>query len=86
MAVLDFSPIAGLAWLVIAGLAFLVSKSIYRLTLHPLAHFPGPKLAAITKFYGGFYDLRSGTSYVKELPELYRKYGFNDFLIYLAIF
>lgn len=75
MAALDFLPASGLGWLLIGFLGFFISKSLYRLTLHPLAHFPGPTLAAITRFYGGFFDLRSDTSYVKTLPELHRKYG-----------
>lgn len=78
MAALDFIPASGLGWLLIGFLAFFISKCLYRLTLHPLAHFPGPTLAAITRFYGGFFDLRYGTSYVKKLPELHRKYGFNQ--------
>ena len=78
MAVLDFLPASGLGWLLIGFLAFFISKCLYRLTLHPLAHFPGPTLAAITRFYGGFFDLRSDTSYVKKLPELHGKYGGNQ--------
>ena len=53
-----------------------LAKIMYRLTLHPLAAFPGPKLAAVTNMYGAFYDLSSSTSsYVKELPALHAKYG-----------
>ena len=78
MAVLDLLPTSGIGWLVIGFLAFFISKCVYCLTLHPLACFPGPTLAAITRFYGGFFDLRSDTSYVKKLPELHRKYGLNQ--------
>lgn len=76
MATLDVLSAVGCGWLLIGFLAFFISKCLYRLTLHPLAKFPGPTLAAITRFYGGFFDLRSGTSYVKKLPELHRQYGF----------
>ena len=78
MAALEFIPASGLGWLLFGFLAFFISKCLYRLTLHPLAHFPSPTLAAITRFYGGFFDLRCGTSYVMKLPELHRKYGFNQ--------
>lgn len=50
-------------------------KYVYRLTLHPLARFPGPRLAAATNLYGAYFDLRAGTSYVKCLPSLHGKYG-----------
>ena len=76
MTALDFLPASELGWLLVAFLVFFLSKCLYRLTLHPLAPFPGPALAALTRFYGGFYDLRSNTSYVKKLPELHKKYGF----------
>ena len=52
-----------------------VSKYIYRLTLHPLAKFPGPKLAAATNLYGAFFDLRPSSSYVKQFPDLHARYG-----------
>ena len=53
------------------------SKYIYRLTFHPLARFPGPKLAAATSLYGAFYDLRPTTSYVKEFSRLHDRYGIS---------
>ena len=61
---------------VIAVLVFLVLRVLYRLTLHPLAKFPGPKLAAVTNLYGASWDLtKGGDSYVKILPGLHDKYG-----------
>src|SRR5438034_5253806 len=54
---------------------YFVSRSIYCLTLHPLASFPGPKLAAVTHLYAMFYDLPVHSSYLKRLPELHDKYG-----------
>ena len=48
---------------------------IYRLYLHPLAKFPGPKLAATTQYWTGLYDLPVHSSLVKHLPALHDKYG-----------
>ena len=56
-------------------LVYVVLRSIYRLTLHPLAKFPGPKLAAVSSMYGASYDLPKNSSYVKMMPALHDKYG-----------
>ncbi|KAF2395907.1 cytochrome P450 [Trichodelitschia bisporula] len=61
----------GLAALIIATLA----RAVYRLTLHPLAKFPGPKLAAVSYKYEFFYDgIRPGT-YNSHIALLHATYG-----------
>lgn len=63
-----------LVYLAVFVLAYVVLKVVYRLTLHPLAKFPGPKLAAVTTLYNAYYDnLQSGL--IKNLPDLHKKYG-----------
>ena len=61
--------------LLLVLIAFLPCRAIYRLTLHPLARFPGPWLAAVTSLYGASFDLRKNSCYVKILPDLHDKYG-----------
>lgn len=76
MAVLNPFSAWSLPYVAAALTLFLLAKIVYRLILHPLAAFPGPKLAAVTNMYGAFYDLSfSSSSYVKELPALHAKYG-----------
>lgn len=75
MAVFLMSLISILLRLSAALLAYWIARAIYRITFHPLAGFPGPKLAAITSMYGGWYDLRFAPSYCKQLPALHDKYG-----------
>ena len=67
------SSYLGLA--VVALLLFVILRAIYRVTLHPLAKFPGPKLAALSSAYQAWYDLRPGTSYIFEFPGLHKRYG-----------
>ena len=64
-----------LAVILLGLIAFQIAKYVYRLTFHPLAHFPGPRLAALTNLYGAFYDLSETRSYVKEMPALHERYG-----------
>ncbi len=64
-----------LAKFLLGLVAFQIAKYIYRLTFHPLAQFPGPRLAALTNLYGAFYDLSETRSYIKEMPALHEKYG-----------
>ena len=72
-----FVSLQAFLWLGIA-LALLLApflKYIYRLTLHPLAQFPGPRLAAATNLYGAYIDLGTSKSYVKSFPALHERYG-----------
>jgi hypothetical protein len=67
-------------WIPFAFLAYEVLKIVYRFTLHPLAKFPGPNLAAATNLYAIYYDLYKdgGGVLVKHLPALHDKYGKAD--------
>ncbi|KAH9993912.1 hypothetical protein F4779DRAFT_608398 [Xylariaceae sp. FL0662B] len=62
----------------IAALVFIYSATVavYRLLFHPLARFPGPKLAAITLYYEAYYDIILNGQYTfNKIAELPKKYG-----------
>lgn len=54
---------------------YLGSLAFYRLFLDPLAKFPGPKLAALTRWYEGYYDVIRNGQYTFKIAELHKTYG-----------
>ncbi|KAH9894544.1 cytochrome P450 [Xylariomycetidae sp. FL2044] len=54
---------------------YYVTLALYRLYLHPLARFPGPKLAAVTRWYEGYYDVYLSGRYTFKIAELHEQYG-----------
>lgn len=54
---------------------YFASVIIYRLLLHPLARFPGPRLAAITRYYEGYYDVVQNGQYTFRIAEMHKQYG-----------
>lgn len=86
MAVLNAFAVPVLSYLTATFIVFALSTIVYRLTLHPLASFPGPKLAAMTNMYGALIDLSSSSSsYVKTLPALHARYGQPALILLCAI-
>ena len=64
-------------WLPITSivLCYWISIALYRLLFHPLAKFPGPKLAAISRLYEAYYDVVKGGQYTFRIAELHQQYG-----------
>lgn len=58
-----------------AAAVYLTAKIIYRLYLHPLSRFPGPRLAAATYLYGAYYDVVQEAQFVFKLDALHDTYG-----------
>ncbi|KAJ5040206.1 hypothetical protein NUH16_010008 [Penicillium rubens] len=59
----------------VIGVTYGVWLATYRLWLSPLAHFPGPKLAALTMWYEFYYDSFLEGQYTFRIAEMHRKYG-----------
>ncbi|CAK42677.1 hypothetical protein CBS115989_7071 [Aspergillus niger] len=57
------------------GAVYLASVALYELYWSPLAHIPGPKLAACTRLYEFFYDVVCGGQYTFKIADLHKQYG-----------
>lgn len=51
------------------------STGAFNLFYHPLAAFPGPKVAALTAWYKTYQEVFLGRSWIDVLHELHQKYG-----------
>ena len=64
----------------VSTVLYSITLVIYRLFLHPLARFPGPKLAAATKWYEFYYDVvkKDGGTYMYEIDRMHQTFGKHD--------
>ncbi|EED16388.1 cytochrome P450, putative [Talaromyces stipitatus ATCC 10500] len=58
-----------------AYLLYLVGLVVYRLYYSPLAKFPGPKLAAASKWYEFYYDVVKRGQFTFQIQRMHKKYG-----------
>ena len=59
-------------------LIYVLGLTFYRLLVHPLAHFPGPKIAAASYWYDFYHDLLAGPypgQGVYNIERLHQRYG-----------
>lgn len=57
------------------GICYTISLSVYRLYFSPIAKFPGPKLAALTRWYEFYYELVQKGQFTFHIQELHKIYG-----------
>ncbi|KAH0542567.1 hypothetical protein FGG08_003072 [Glutinoglossum americanum] len=69
----DFLPIWALPVLLL--LIYSLFLVVYRLYFHPLAQFPGPRLAAATLWYEFYHDVIRRGKYIWEIKDMHTKYG-----------
>lgn len=57
---------------------YLVGLVIYRLFLHPLARFPGPKYAAISRWHEFYFDVVKNGRFTFAIEDWHKQYGAYD--------
>ena len=65
---------------VVGGIVFVFSVVclyLYRLFFHPLAKYPGPKLAAATNWYEFYYDVIQHGNFTHHIQQLHKQYGMH---------
>ncbi|KAL6239864.1 hypothetical protein BDW75DRAFT_226906 [Aspergillus navahoensis] len=73
---LSFNSTYGIYGLLSAAFAlYSAALVVYRLYMHPLARFPGPKIAAATGWYEFYHDVIRGGMYVHEIKKMHEQYG-----------
>lgn len=64
-----------LSILILGFVTYRIGLIIYRLYFHPLAHFPGPKLAAATTLYRAYWQVWQDGEHVAQFTRLHDQYG-----------
>ncbi|OKL60205.1 hypothetical protein UA08_04932 [Talaromyces atroroseus] len=66
-----------ISWLVLPSLlvVYVLANIVYRLYFHPLARFPGPKLAAITHLYEFYFNIIQDGMFIWEIERMHEVYG-----------
>lgn len=75
MAVSEYlTPVAG-TYLSSLFLSGVLGWAVYQVYLHPLAKFPGPKLAALTSLYEDYFQWSHEGTFPLVLERLHARYG-----------
>ncbi|KAF7950062.1 hypothetical protein EAE96_007363 [Botrytis aclada] len=67
--------ISPLILLMIFWAVYVVVLGVYRVYFSPISDFPGPKLAALTTWYQGYYDIWLKGQYIWRIEEMHKQYG-----------
>jgi hypothetical protein len=74
--ILESYPFTSYALIIgLVSSVYLLGLGVYRLFLHPLAKFPGPKYAALSRWHEAYYDIYLSGKLIFWIEEQHKKYG-----------
>ncbi|KAI1419592.1 cytochrome P450 [Xylaria sp. FL1777] len=72
----DTGDVGAVLYVLLAGyVTYNLLLAVYRITLHPLAAFPGYKICAITEWYEFYCYIVKGGQWGNEVRKMHEKYG-----------
>lgn len=63
-------------------LAIIAATGFYRIFIHPLRKFPGPRLAAVAGWYQAYWDVVRHGGMPAHVLQLHKQYGRRPFHYY----
>jgi Cytochrome P450 len=79
-AIMSATPLNVVLAALVIWLSYLFVYAVHTLYFHPLAKFPGPKLAALTDYYEFYYNAIKCGMYMKKIEEMHERYGDDSLL------
>ena len=67
-----------LIYVIVTSLLAVLIIGVRRIYFHPLSKFPGPRIAALTTWYGFYFDVIKGGIGIQRWPDLHKKYGTSE--------
>lgn len=71
----SLSHLQVLTFAIVTSLLVVIIVGVRRLYFHPLSKFPGPRSAALTSWYGFYFDVIKGGIGIQRWPDLHKNYG-----------
>lgn len=75
MDISQYTPYYYVLTAVVIWSTYLLGLAIYRLSFHPLAKFPGPKYAALSRWHEFYYEVVKKGQFTFIIQEYHKKYG-----------
>src|SRR4051812_46090066 len=79
MDITNLSPTSLLVAALLTWTLYLIGLAVYRLHLSPIAKFPGPKLAALSRWYDVYYEVVKKGQFTFNIQNLHKEYGKTAF-------